>query len=66
MCVLGAGAGASRRWAEPEDPAGGGAARAGRALALAAALRALVVTTGPLDVKLLLRDGGDSSLLDWW
>jgi hypothetical protein len=38
---------------------------AGRALALAAAIRKLVVTTDPLVVKMLLRDGGDSSLLRW-
>ena len=40
--VLGAGAGAQRRRAKPEDPAGEVSWRAGRALALAAAIRALV------------------------
>jgi hypothetical protein len=39
--------------------------RAGRALALAAALREPVVTTDPLAVKMLLRDGGNSLLLRW-
>ena len=36
-----------------------------RALALAAAIRELVVTTDPLVVKILLRGGGDSLLFCW-
>ena len=40
--------------------------RAGRALALAAAIRELVITTDPLVGELLLREGGDSPLLHWW
>ena len=40
--------------------------RAGRALALAAAIHKLVATTDPMVVKLLLRGGGGSSLLSWW
>ena len=51
--LLGAGAGAERRRAKPV------------ALALAAAIRELVVTTDPLIVKVLLRDGGNSSLRCW-
>ena len=33
---------------------------------LAAAIRALVVTTDPLIDELLLREIGDSSLFRWW
>ena len=40
--------------------------RRGQALALAVAIRELVVTTDPLVVNSLLRDGGDSSLLCLW
>ena len=36
---------------------------AGRGLKLAAATRELMGTTDPLIVRMLLRDGGDSSLL---
>ena len=37
----------------------------GKAVVLAATIRRPVVTTDPLFVKFLLRDGGDSSLLCW-
>jgi hypothetical protein len=61
--VLGAGAGVRHR-AKPVGPAEE-VSCAGRALALAAAIRELV-TTDPLIVELLLREGGDSPLLHWW
>ena len=52
LCVLGAGAGAKRRRAKPVDPAGK-VSCVGRALAHAAEIRELVVTTNPLVVMVV-------------
>jgi hypothetical protein len=49
-------------WIQPERSP----ARAGKALALAAAIHKLVVTTDPLLGELLLREGRDSPLFRWW
>jgi hypothetical protein len=58
--LLGAGAGAERRRAKPVGPAGEASCASSRALA---AIRELVVTTDPLVVKMMLRDGGNSSFV---
>ena len=59
--MLGAGADAERQRAKPVGPAG----EVGRALALAAAIRELVISAGPLSGGMLLRSGNRFLGLAW-